>query len=133
MVVHCDIRNVFYLTFHQDWMEVDTSCGNFQCHSTNSKSKCHQSVTCDQVFCFLGERENKKKRMPDRSLINQELFFWLYSGFVRVLENLESHEILLWHFPTLESPGKRPLIPESSGNLLNSTKKYEVYGRHEKN
>ena len=52
-----------------------------------------------------------------------------YTGFVRVLENLESPGILLWHFPGLESPGKRPLVLESSGNLLNSAKKYEVYGR----
>ena len=53
----------------------------------------------------------------------------LSAGFVRVLENLESPGVLLWHFPGLESPGKRPLVLESSGNLLNSTKKYEVYGR----
>ena len=46
----------------------------------------------------------------------------LLTGFVRVLENLESPGILLWHFPGLESPGKRPLVLESSGNLLNSTK-----------
>ena len=39
------------------------------------------------------------------------------AGFVRVLENLESPGILLWHFPGLESPGKRPLVLESSGNL----------------
>ena len=26
-------------------------------------------------------------------------------------------------------PGKRPLVLESSGNLLNSAKKYEVYER----
>ena len=44
-------------------------------------------------------------------------------GSVRVLENLESPGILLWHFPGLESPGERPLVLESSGNLLNSTKK----------
>ena len=31
----------------------------------------------------------------------------LCTGFVRVLENLESPGILLWHFPGLESPGKR--------------------------
>ena len=30
--------------------------------------------------------------------------------------------ILFWDFPGLESPGKWPLILESSGNLLNSTK-----------
>ena len=52
-----------------------------------------------------------------------------FTGFVRVLENLESPGILLWHFPGLESPGKRPLVLESSGNLLNLTKKYEVYER----
>ena len=54
---------------------------------------------------------------------------FLDTGFVRVLENLESPGILLWHFPGLESPGKRPLVLESSGNLLNSAKKYEVYER----
>ena len=43
-------------------------------------------------------------------------------GFVRVLENVESPGILLWHFPGLESPGKRPLVLESSGNLLKATK-----------
>ena len=46
----------------------------------------------------------------------------LHAGFVRVLENLESQGILLWHFPGLGSPGRRPLVLESSGNLLNSTK-----------
>ena len=56
-------------------------------------------------------------------------FLAFNTGFVRVLENLESPGILLCHFPGLESPGKRPLVLESSENLLNSTKKYEVYGR----
>ena len=46
----------------------------------------------------------------------------LQSGFVQVLENLESPGILLWHFPGLESPGKRPLVLESSGNLLTQLK-----------
>ena len=55
-------------------------------------------------------------------------FYIEQAGFVQVLENLESPGILLWHFPGLESPGKRPLVLESSGNLLNSAKKYEVYG-----
>jgi len=45
------------------------------------------------------------------------------AGFVRVQENLVSPEILLWHFPGLKSPGKRLLVLESSGNLLNSSKK----------
>ena len=46
-----------------------------------------------------------------------------FTGFVWVLENLESPGILLWHFAGLESPGKRLLVLERSGNLLNSTKK----------
>ena len=50
----------------------------------------------------------------------------IHTGFVRVLENLESPGILLWHFPGLESLGKKPLVLESSVNLLNSTKKYDV-------
>jgi len=45
------------------------------------------------------------------------------SGFIQVLENLESPGILLWHFPGLESPGKGLLVLESAGNLLNSSKK----------
>jgi len=35
----------------------------------------------------------------------------------------------LGHLPGLESPGKRLLVLESSGNLFNSRKKYEMYGR----
>ena len=51
-------------------------------------------------------------------------------GFVWVLENLESIlEFYFGLFPGMESPGKRPLLLESSGNLLNSAKKYEVYRR----
>ena len=38
-------------------------------------------------------------------------------------------EILMWHFPGLESPGKRLLVLESSGNLFNTSKKYEMCGR----
>ena len=51
-------------------------------------------------------------------------FIYSYSppGLVWVLENLESPGILLWHFPGLESAGKRPLVLESSGNLSNSAK-----------
>ena len=49
--------------------------------------------------------------------------------FVRVLENLESPGILQWHFPGLESPGKRLLVLESTGNLSDSSEKCETYGR----
>ena len=45
----------------------------------------------------------------------------LTTEFARLLEILESPGILLGHFPGLESPGKRPLVLESFGNLLNST------------
>ena len=55
----------------------------------------------------------------DRNTVHVFFCFQL-TGFVRVLENLESHGILLWHFPGLERPGKRPLVLESSGNPLNS-------------
>ena len=40
----------------------------------------------------------------------------IWSGFVWVLENLES-------------PGKRLLVLESSGSLFNSSNKYKMYGR----
>lgn len=39
------------------------------------------------------------------------------TGFVRVLENLESPGISFCHFPGLESPGKWPRVLESPGNL----------------
>ena len=57
----------------------------------------------------------------------------VHTGFVRVLENLESPEFLLWHFPGLESPGKRPLVLESSGNLLNSIKTMKCMKGSKKN
>ena len=69
---------------------------------------------------------DKFRRIPK---VRAHVTFGFSTGFVRVLENLESPGILLWYFPGLESPGKRPLVLESSGNLLNLTKKYEVYGR----
>ena len=53
----------------------------------------------------------------DNSVISERIVA-LKTGFVWVLENLESPGILLW----LSSPGKRPLVLESSGNLLNSAK-----------
>ena len=71
--------------------------------------------------------------MPVKGLQSPSCFFFLQAflsaGFIQVLENLESPGILLWHFPGPENPGKRLLILESSGNLLNSSKKYEMYGR----
>ena len=34
-------------------------------------------------------------------------------------------EFYFWHFPGLESPEKRLLVQESSGNLLNSSERYD--------
>lgn len=45
------------------------------------------------------------------------------AGFARVPQNLESAGILCWHFPGLENPGKKALVLESSGNLINSTRR----------
>ena len=71
-----------------------------------------------------------KLKLCNCKLFQREVYFLRcivlrdgYTRFVRVLESLESPGILLWCFPGLESPGKRPLVLESSENLLNSTKK----------
>ena len=53
------------------------------------------------------------------------------TGFVRVLENLESPGMLLWHFPGLESPEKMLWSWKVTWKSVNSSKKYEVYGRQE--
>ena len=58
-------------------------------------------------------------------MVYEPLYHDLQTGFVQVLENQESPGILLCHFP---SPGKRSLVLERSGNLLNATKQYEMYG-----
>ena len=67
-------------------------------------------------------RPFQMKVLPHPVVSNIHCLSLFYTGFVRVLENLESPGILLWHFSGLESPEKRPLLLESSGNLLNSTK-----------
>ena len=41
----------------------------------------------------------------------------LLTGFIQVLEILQSPGILFWHFPGLSSPGKLMQVLESSGNL----------------
>ena len=78
------------------------------------------------LWCSVAPfRVLNRKTKDDRKLcvVLELLRYPLKRGFTRVLENLESPGILLWHFPGLESPGKRPLVLESSGNLLNSTKR----------
>ena len=66
---------------------------------------------------------NNKDNKDDNNDSNND------TGFVRVLENLESPGILLWHFLGLESPGKGLLVLESAWNLLNSSEKFEMCGR----
>lgn len=56
---------------------------------------------------------------PSKPVAYKQLDKLLLTGFVRVLEILESPGILLSHFPGLESPGKVMLVLESPGNLLN--------------
>ena len=91
-----------------------------------------------KIFCIRKKlfSHNKKNLLflPCNMAAVQNLYDFLtciQTGLVRVLGNLESPGILLWHFPGLESPGKRTLVLESSGNLLNSAKKHEVCGRQE--
>ena len=51
-----------------------------------------------------------------------------FSGFVQVLENLESLGGFFWHFPGLSSPGKRLQFLECPKNLLNSSNKvFRIY------
>lgn len=52
-----------------------------------------------------------------------------FNRFAQVLKNLESPGILLWHYPGLESRGKRLLVLGSSKNLINSSTDFEIYGR----
>ena len=40
-----------------------------------------------------------------------------FTGFARVLENLERPGIVLWNFPGLENPGKVLLVLKGSENL----------------
>jgi len=76
------------------------------------------------------ELDVKMNHQPLEAKYHDTMCDYIVSGFVQVLENLESPGILLWHFPGLESPGKGLLVLESSGNLLNSRKKKnEMYGR----
>ena len=63
------------------------------------------------------ENQNCAKTLPSGGSIFITNCFNIFPGFVQVLENLESPGILFWHFPGLESPGKRPLVLESPGNV----------------
>ena len=71
--------------------------------------------TRDRVSCL-------QKKRSEFELFTQIFFYILLkcqsiTGFVRVLENLESPGISFCHFPGLESPGKWPRVLESPGNL----------------
>ena len=71
------------------------------------------------VWCDYSREGSSQKNVGLLKVIGQ---LSCDTGFVRVLENLESPGILFCHFSGLESAGKRPLVLESAGNLLNSTK-----------
>ena len=80
--------------------------------------------------CPLAENVIKPPDFPNQAMLqNYAMETRDVTGFVQVLENLESPGILLYHFPGLESPGKRLLVLENSGNLFSSSTKYEMYGR----
>ena len=71
-------------------------------------------VSIYNLSCGLWKAIAKSVRCPflhSRREYNEEQK--LITGFVRVLENLESPGILFWHFPGRESPGKRPLVWKS--------------------
>jgi len=53
------------------------------------------------------------------------IFFNVITGFVQVLENLESHGILFFSFPGLESHGILCRVMESHGKLNHYKKNYE--------
>ena len=54
--------------------------------------------------------------LSKKQILYLVIYRWHHAGFIRVLKNLKSPENLLWHFPGMESPGKRPLVLKSSGN-----------------
>ena len=86
-------------------------------------------VALRKVFSFSDVMVALREVFSFKSTKRSNLAVTVCTGLVRVLENLESPGILFWHFPGLENKGKWPLVLESPGNLLISTKKYEVYGR----
>ena len=96
-------------------------------HFINPRAQICLSLSVYQQIC-LGLNANEIQIPHDKhhkvsSLVKSHQNKHNSAGFVRVQENLVSPGILLWHFPGLESPGKRLLVLESSGNLLNSSKK----------
>ncbi len=88
--------------------------------SRNLKKEKNPFIDC--LRCPLMTVVRICKQISTISLIHKFLYSPHLSRVRMVLENLESPGILLWHFPGLESPGKRLLVLESSGNLLNSSK-----------
>jgi len=94
-------------------------------------------VGCQVGYQYMNNEVNDILYFEDHAVFSLHAAQMLFPALIMpsikmqfvLLENLESPGILLWHFPGLESPGKRLLVLESSGNLLNSSKKYEMYDR----
>lgn len=83
--------------------------------------------TKEEIFSVLKEKDLSVISVESSENLLSRVH---YTGFIQVLVNLESPEILLWHFSGLESPEKRLLVQENSGNLSKSSKKHEMYGRY---
>ena len=113
------------------WVTISLEDKNIGCwrrgtwQKMNGKNYGNYNISSDSI--------NKRKLNGKQygELHHYQFWWWTNKqlGFVPVLGHLESPGILFWHFPGLESPGKRPLPLVGSWNLLNSTEKCEVYGR----
>ena len=97
-------------------VQIDEITDNERCCVTN------KIPPSDPLLVIVNIKRAKKKNKQHCLQTSYYRHFHHYTGFVQVLENLESPGISFWNFPALESPGKRPLVLESSGNLLNATK-----------
>ena len=90
---------------------------NIICSKTRLDGTTHeQTIICRQSFAghVVASRPMERKTKMHRMIIVVKFIFCvrvLYTGFIRVLEDLESPGILFWHFPGLESPEKKATSP----------------------
>ena len=93
------------------------------------------------ITCTLGNSGTLNSLWLNWIVCSKRMYFQLPTDtFNRPLINLDQHLSQQWVRGNLfftgrplsrvcTGPGKRPLALESSGNLLNSTRKYEEHGR----
>ena len=91
-------------------------------------------ITVEQKFLFkqmFTHATERKFPLDIKSQFDKTFCLYLcvqFSGFVQVLENLESLGNFFRHFPGLSSPGKRLQFLECPKNLLNSSNKvFRIY------